>query len=229
MKLLKTDGIVIKKIDHSEADRVLTIFTKNFGKININVNGIRKSKKRHLNGADLFGISSFIFYKKEDYYVLSSFELIETFTNLATDLEKVNISFHILEILNNILVENTTRMGLYNTLLKSLKFLEKNTIPEKNLLLLGYFLILIIKEEGIIFSVENGRYFDFDKSRISSLKTSWRLTPKEKDIITYLIDGKIELIMGLDPEKIELKNIIRILEEYLNYHINSNLKFNELF
>ncbi|MCS5421053.1 MULTISPECIES: DNA repair protein RecO [Psychrilyobacter] len=229
MKLLKTDGIVIKKIDHSEADRSLTLFTKNFGKINLNISGIRKSKKRHLNGADLLGISNFIFYKKDDYYILSSFELNETFFNLRKDLEKLNISFHILEILNSILVENETRIGLYKLLLNSFRFLDKNNKPIKDYLLLGYFLALLIKGEGIMFNIKDGLYFDIENSIIDNVPTSNRLTEIQKIMIIHLFDEKINDIVSLDPSIDDVKNIISLLEDYMNYHLNLKINFKEFF
>lgn len=229
MKLLKTDGIVIKKVDHSEADRSLTLFTQNFGKININVKGLRKSKKKHLNGADLFGISNFIFYKKDEYYILSSFELNETFFNLRKNLEKLNISFHILEILNSILVENETRIDLYKLLLNSFRFLDKNNKPIKDYLLLGYFLALLIQKEGIMFNIKDGLYFDIENSIINNIPISNRLTKIQKIMIVHLFDEKINDIVSLDPSINDVKSIILILENYINYHLNLKINFKEFF
>lgn len=229
MKLLKSDGIVIKKVDHSEADRSLTLFTKNFGRINLNIKGLRKSKKRHLNGADLFAISNFIFYKKDEYYILSSFELNETFFNLRKDLEKINISFHILEILNSILVENETRVDLYRLLLNSFRFLDKNNKPVKNYLLLGYFLALLIQKEGIMFNIKDGSYFDIENSIINNIPISRRLSEIQKIIIIHLFDEKINTIVSLDPPIDDIKKIISLLEDYINYHLNLKINFKEFF
>ena len=229
MKLLKTDGIIIKKTDHSEADRSLTLFTKHFGKININIKGIRKSKKRHLNGADFFGVSNFIFYKKDEYYILSSFELNEVFFNLRTDFEKLNISFHILEILNAVLVEGETRLNLYKLLLNCFKFLEKNTTSMKNYLLLGYFLTSLIKEEGILFNIKEGLYFDIENSKIDNIPTQNKLTEIQKTIIIYLFDEKINKIVTLVPSTDEIQNIILLLENYMNYHLNLKINFKDFF
>ena len=229
MKLLKTDGIVIKKVDHSEADRMLTLFTKNFGKISININGIRKSKKRHLNGADLFGISNFIFYKKDEHYILSSFELNETFFNIRKDLEKLNISFHILEILNSILIENETRIGLYKLLLNSFRFLNKNNNPIQNYLLLNYFLTIVIKEEGIMFQIEDGLYFNVENSIINDIPTCNKLTETQKIIISHIFDEKINDIISLNPCIDDIKNIISLLEGYINHHLSLKINFKNFF
>ena len=46
MKFIKTKGLIIKKVDFGEGDRIITVFSENFGKIDLLVRGIRKSKKR---------------------------------------------------------------------------------------------------------------------------------------------------------------------------------------
>lgn len=46
MKLFDCRGIIINKRDFGEADRYITIFTENFGKISVLLKGIRKSKTR---------------------------------------------------------------------------------------------------------------------------------------------------------------------------------------
>ena len=46
MKFIETKGLIIKKVDFGEGDRIITVFSENFGKIDLLVRGIRKSKKR---------------------------------------------------------------------------------------------------------------------------------------------------------------------------------------
>ena len=229
MKLLKTDGVVIKKVDHSEADRSLTIFTKYYGLININIKGIRKSKKRHLNGADFFSVSNFIFYKKEEYYILSSFELTETFMDIRQDLDKINISFYILEVINSILVENETRVNLFKLLVNSFKFLDKNKLPIKNYLLICYFLITLINEEGISFQIKKGNYFDIENSIISTTVAPYKLTKLEKKIIIHLLNKEISIIQSFKPSTTEIKKLISVLEIYINYHLNTKINFKKFF
>ena len=68
MNIIKSEGIVIKKTDVGEADVVLKVFTKEFGKIDIYVNGISAPRGRILdtNGkvlVDNIGVKT-IYYNK---------------------------------------------------------------------------------------------------------------------------------------------------------------------
>ena len=46
MKIIKTSCIVLKKVEMREADLLVTLFSKDYGKIMATAYGIRKSKKR---------------------------------------------------------------------------------------------------------------------------------------------------------------------------------------
>ena len=176
-----------------------------------------------------FSISNFIFYKKEEYYILSSFELTETFMYIRQNLDKINISFYILEVINSILVENETRVNLFKLLVNSFKFLDKNKILIKDYLLVCYFLIILIKEEGVSFQIKEGSYFDIENSIISNTVTPYKLTVLEKKIIIHLLNKEISLIQSLKPSITEIKKIISVLEIYINYHLNTKINFKKFF
>ncbi|MGL5663321.1 MAG: DNA repair protein RecO, partial [Cetobacterium sp.] len=74
MKFIKTKGLIIKKVDFGEGDRIITVFSENFGKIDLLVKGIRKSKKRDQSSVDLLTLSNFTFYKKGDNFILNTID-----------------------------------------------------------------------------------------------------------------------------------------------------------
>ena len=72
MDILKTEGIVIKKTNVKEADLVLKVFTKEYGKIDIYINGIRKSKRREKLAVELMSVTDFLIYEKNSKYSSNS-------------------------------------------------------------------------------------------------------------------------------------------------------------
>ena len=91
MKFTKTKRLIIKKVDFGEGDRIITIFSENFGKIDLLVKGIRKSKKRDQSSVDLLTLSNFTFYKKGDNFILNTIDSIDFFYDLKKDIEKLEI------------------------------------------------------------------------------------------------------------------------------------------
>ncbi len=226
MKFLSTDGIVINKRDTGEADRYLTLFTPRYGKVNLYIKGIRKSKKRDRSAADVLSLSKFIFYKKNDNLVVSSFDLKDPFLGIRSDMEKINIVMYLFSVLNFTIVENQRSSYLYDIFHKTLKYLEESQESSKKYLLICFFLTKIIDEEGIKFQLNEGKYFDLEKSRFFPERTSnsWELGEDEREILEILVvGGKGRKISVNKLDKII--RVINILEKYINYHLHTNLNF----
>lgn len=226
MKFISTDGIVINKRDVGEADRFVTLFTPRYGKVNLYIKGIRKSKKRDRNAADVLSLSKFIFYKKNENFIVSSFDLKDSFMGIRSDMGKINITMYLFSILNAVIVENQRNSYLYNIFQKSLKFLEGNDQVSKNYLIICHFLTKIIDVEGIKFQFNQGDYFDLVESKFSVERTSnsWAVGIKEREILELLVlggNGKKISVEELD----KIIRVITILEKYINYHLHTNLNF----
>ena len=59
MRSFKTEGIVIKRRNFNEADRIITVFSKRNGKINIKASGVRKITSRRSPHLELLNYSIF--------------------------------------------------------------------------------------------------------------------------------------------------------------------------
>ena len=80
-----------------------------------------------------------------------------------------------------------------------------------------------------MFNIKDGLYFDIENSIIDNVPTSNRLTEIQKIMIIHLFDEKINDIVSLDPSIDDVKNIISLLEDYMNYHLNLKINFKEFF
>ena len=96
----RTQGWVFKKEDRGEADQVLTIYTKDFGKIKVLGKGIRKIKSKLRYGADLFYLSEIEFIQGKVYKTLTDSQVIKKFNN---DLDKFKIAKLISETLDELI------------------------------------------------------------------------------------------------------------------------------
>ncbi len=60
----RTQGIILKKEDRGEADRLFTIYTKDFGKLELLAKGERKIKSKLRGGLELFYFQIFSLSKE---------------------------------------------------------------------------------------------------------------------------------------------------------------------
>jgi len=77
--LYKTEGIVLKSTEFKEADKIVTIYTKDYGKITAIAKGVRKIKSKFGSSLEILTHSVFLFYKGRNIDIVSQTEILESF------------------------------------------------------------------------------------------------------------------------------------------------------
>ena len=221
MIFLRGKGIVISKKDIEEADRYITIFMEDYGKVSTVIKGIRKSKKRDKTAVDILSLTDFQFYKKNDSLIISNFSTIKNYIGIKSDIDKINIAFYIFSILNQILVENGRNRKIYEVSEKTLNYLDVSNDERKNYLLILYFLYIIIKEEGI--SIENNN--DMEELQVEvQTQRKVEIDDNVKKILQYLFKDNLKVVINDEKYKIDyIKKAILVLENYINYNLDINI------
>ena len=101
------EGIVLSETNYSESSKILNVFTKEHGLIGIMSKGCRnmKSKLRGVSRKLLYG-KFHIYYKKDGLSTLTAVDVLDSFSKLLTDLEKVSYASFLLELVNQVVREN---------------------------------------------------------------------------------------------------------------------------
>ena len=97
----KTKAVVFKKSDRNEADRIFSVFTDDFGRLDIFAKAIRKTASKLRSGMDVFSVSEIEFIQGKNRKTLVDAIKVERFDNLFHDLEKFKVADKIGEILND--------------------------------------------------------------------------------------------------------------------------------
>lgn len=221
MIFLRGKGIIIAKKDIEEADRYITIFMEDYGKVSTVIKGIRKSKKRDKTAVDILSLTDFQFYKKNDSLIISNFSTIKDYIGIKSDIDKINIAFYIFSILNQILVENGRNRKIYEVLEKSLDYLNTSNDNRKNYLLILFFLNTLIKEEGI-FIEDDTKLEEFQVEVQTNKKVL--IDDKVKEILKYLFESNLKVVINDEKYKIDfIKKAVLVLENYINFHLDTNI------
>lgn len=226
IKFINDNGIVINKRDFGEADRYITVFTENFGKIIFLLKGIRKSKKRELNSVDVLTLSKFTFYKKGEVYTASNFLGVDSFMEIKGNLENLSLSLYILAILNDILVENNRKKSLYQITIKTLNYLKSSVDRRNNYILLGYYLYYLIKDEGLKIDMGEGENFSYEKSRflLENERYTYKISHEEKEIVELFVAGKVRNIIEGRYLFEDIERVVTLFEKYLSFHLGVQSK-----
>lgn len=129
MGISKTEGIVLKYTNFGEADKILTILTRNKGKLKAIAKGCRKPKSNILASSEVFAFSEFVLYKGTNLYHITQAEVRQTFYNLRNDLLKLSYAVFFVEMADAVSDEEIPSERLFLLLAKALYYLAEGEIP----------------------------------------------------------------------------------------------------
>lgn len=128
MRNYKTEGIVIKRRDAGEADRLLTIFTPRYGKLSIKAPGVRKITSRRSSHIEPFTHSLFTLYKGKAAPIATEVQTINHFAPLRIDLEKVGYAYHVCELIDGLCPDSQEQPGVFSLLKETLERIGSETL-----------------------------------------------------------------------------------------------------
>lgn len=98
MKKLKTKGIILSRTDFSEADRILTFLTPDYGKLRVIAKGVRKIKSKMAGGIELFSVSDIGFIRgRGELSTLISTRLIRHYETIVKDLPRTMAAYEFIK------------------------------------------------------------------------------------------------------------------------------------
>ena len=120
-------GIVIRSVDSGEADKFVTIITKNHGMGSFVARGARRPSSRKAPHLDLLNIVKFSAGRGESPRYINQAESLSFYPAIKSDFSKVGLSLTITEILSNTLPLDVEDREIYLSLETFLGSLEQVT------------------------------------------------------------------------------------------------------
>ncbi|MGB2896507.1 MAG: DNA repair protein RecO [Anaerolineales bacterium] len=130
-RLYRAEGVVLSRNDFGEADRILTVFTREFGILKQIAKGARRPRSRKAGHLELFTRVQLIAARGRELDIITQVEAIETYPHLSKDLQLVSQASYILELVKNFAVQGEVNRELYRLLVKTLERLNSGDPPSK--------------------------------------------------------------------------------------------------
>ena len=147
MKIETIEGIIISETNYSESSKILNIITKEHGMIGVISKGCRniKSKLRGVSRKLLLGNIN-IYYKENSLSTLISVDVINSYSKILMDLEKITYASFILDLTKQVIKQNIDS-NIYDILKETLNKIEEgfNPLIMTNILELKYLEYLGVK------------------------------------------------------------------------------------
>ena len=116
---LSVDGIVLQAREYGRSAKLLTLLTRQKGRITVIAPGAGSLKSRLKACATPFTYSSFMLFKNGDQYKVDSADVHELFYGLSGDIDRLALGQYFLEVAARLSREETEEEELLRLLLNS--------------------------------------------------------------------------------------------------------------
>lgn len=118
--MIKTLGIVVKKQNIGETDRIITILSPSIGKKRVVARAVRKPLSKLSGHLDTFMVSQLILTEEVELPKVTSAVLVESFEQLRASLDRVERGYAVARIAERIMVEDEPQQAIFQTVVDAL-------------------------------------------------------------------------------------------------------------
>lgn len=144
MTIYKTEGIILRSYNLGEADRILSIYTRDFGKISAVAKGVRRSRSKLRGATQTLTYIDLVLYRGKNLDTITQCEAKEMFVAIREDLDRWAYATYITELLTAISLERQAQEGVFVLFLTALHLIANLEEPEIGVLFFTVQLLILL-------------------------------------------------------------------------------------
>ena len=123
-KTYSSEGIILARRNFGEADRIISIYTKDYGRLSFIAKGVRKLTSRKRASLEVFTHISFLAHRGKSLDIITEAQTLEYYRNMRKSLKKVSLAYFFCEVVGRITREGEGNEELYDLTLTYLEELK---------------------------------------------------------------------------------------------------------
>jgi len=232
----RTQGLVLRKREIGEADYLFSVYTRDFGKLEILARAIRKIKSKLRGNFRLFCLSEIEFVQGKNYKTLTDAILIKEFSEIKKDFKKLKIAYRVSDFLDKLIKEAEEDKALWQLLLEVFEKLNNLQFTAYNLQLIFYYFLWNLfsilgyspelyhcischkrlKPEGLYFSPKEGGVVCSECHQKKKNK-SIKIKPATIKILRLILEKNYSTLFRLKIKRENIENLKRISQAFYHY------------
>jgi len=129
-RVYRTEAIVLRRMNLGEADRLLTLFSPDQGKLRVVAKGVRRPGSRKAGHLEPFTQVKLLLARGRELDIITQAESLDLFPGIQKDLELLGQAAYMVELLDRFTVEEGESRPLYLLLTEALGLLESGAPSE---------------------------------------------------------------------------------------------------
>ncbi len=229
---------MLKRINLGEADRLLTLYSREFGKLKAVAKGARKPQSRKTGHVDLFMRTQFLLARGKGIPIITQAEMVEGYPALRENLIQMTHASYMAELVDKFTVEDDPNRPLYRLLSDGLGWcVLGDQLPlatrfyELHLLSLTGFQPQFFRCTGCDEPIqERDQFFNAEMGGVlcptcyAKGKNGRSLSSTALKVLRYLQSHEWDMVKGLHLKRPLQTELERIMQHYLTYILERNLK-----
>jgi DNA repair protein RecO (recombination protein O) len=231
----KTEGIVIRVRNLGEADRIVTLYTKERGKLNTVARGARRIRNRLLSPTQVFTHGRYLIFPGKGLHNLSQADIVHSGQAIRDDLEKFAYASYVTELLDALTAEEDPTDRIFPLLAATLSMGEGGRFK----LAVRAFEIRLMRELGyepelyqclhcrqtlksnVSFTEQGGALCE---KCVGHVPGSMSLTNGTWELMKRLLEWEFSRLTVLHPDTSNETELRRVMRSYLDYRLEYPLK-----
>lgn len=150
MSVYKTEAVILSRVNFGEADKLLTLFSKHYGKLKALAKGVRRVSSRKGGSLELFNHVGLVLARGKNLDIITEVDLKNSFRIWRKDLIRVGLAYYLVELVDKLTAEGQKNQQVFFLLKRVLAGLEGKDLVS----LVRQFEEAVLKELG--FGVPTG-------------------------------------------------------------------------
>ncbi|MFN2463066.1 MAG: DNA repair protein RecO [Candidatus Dormibacteria bacterium] len=239
MPIYTAEAVVLRKVDYGEADRILTLLTRERGKIPAIAKSVRKAKSRMAGQLDVFSHGRMLLAEGKSMDVVTQFQRITENSALGAELRRAAVASVVVEVADKVLEDRHAAPEMFGLVVDALAHLSDRDVPPTAEL--ADFLVRVLAEMGYSPAVtrcarcggalgENGLTFSALAGGVVGMECGHHdgggrpVSARTVKVLRVLGSGDRELFFRLRLDDADHRAVVALLEIQLEHHLDRQLK-----
>jgi DNA repair protein RecO (recombination protein O) len=133
MALGKSAAVVIGSFPLGESDRIVTFFSREYGKVRGVARAARRLRSRFGGALELLTLGQLVFFDsgRSDLVQVDHFDVLRPFDGVRTDLTRLGQAAWVAECVGRLTADRDPNVALYGLLVRALRSIEAGTPPRQ--------------------------------------------------------------------------------------------------
>lgn len=140
-RLYRTPAVILKRMDLGEADRIVTLFSRDEGKVRAVAKGVRRTTSRSAGHLEPFTLSDVLLAVGRELDIVSQADTLDAFREIREDLDLTTHAFYLTELVDLLTEDRSENRTVYEILVDGLQSLRREN--DARLVLIAFHLRLL--------------------------------------------------------------------------------------